>query len=184
MRDQFSSPTRELASFLKDQFALSLPQEWNHLLRAEGGKAVPEPLARPSSSPLPDPRPRAPRPQEPTFAGFVKAGIKLKNKPRMREDNYFGFNIIMFKGMFFGLCRKLGPVDLLTLKEKDLARLEKDGLLFRSTLVEEVKMEIAAQQLTRFYETMTGVRHVLSSPLRCFTWLRRILSWKGEKIAR
>ena len=67
-------------------------------------------------------------------------------------------------------------IDLATLKEKDLANLEKRSRLFRSPLLERVKMEIAADKLHRLYR-------MASLPRQCISWLPRFLMAQVRKIA-
>jgi hypothetical protein len=79
---------------------------------------------------------------------FEKNRLKLKYTPRLKEVNYFGYNIVYYKGVFFGINCETGPLDLTTLGEEDFSTMQETGQLFRSALLERVKMDIAAWRLT------------------------------------
>lgn len=158
LRRTFAPSARELAAFVCAEYGLTLPAEWEPLLRAEE-------VERPARSqsvddselapppPMPSPTRVSPSPVRTSlpFLAFEKSRLVLKHTPRTREKDYFGYHLVYYKGQFFGVGHSVGAFDLRRMSEKEIRRLEIGRLLFRSPSLEWVKLQIADKQLARCY---------------------------------
>lgn len=55
------------------------------------------------------------------------------------QRGYKGFNIVRYKGKFYGMSQALGPLDLLTTEEKVLVTYQQDGHCVIGENIHDVK---------------------------------------------
>jgi len=146
LQEQFAPPTRELDSYLQRELGISLPREWQELLRiADAQQANGSSLfdgifnAQPTG-------PVAP-PDWLAFGRFQKARVQLACSVRVCHEDYYGYLIAFHKGEYLAISRDLGSVPLDLMPSARKLRLQKKGLLYRSFVLEGVKAAVVARRL-------------------------------------
>lgn len=167
LHNMYAPTTAALAGFLKEKFDLSLPEEWLPLLQPSAAAArpvgtvaimppssafsPPRPATVPESAPLTTTTLAAPPRTNSPFLSFERRRLNYKHTPRTRTMNYFGYQLIYYKGYFFGIAHEVGLFDLQKMTEKEFVRLEEKGLIFRSPSLEWVKLQVTDKQLAPLY---------------------------------
>jgi hypothetical protein len=62
--------------------------------------------------------------------------------PTLREEGYFGFNIVSYAGCYYALAQNLGPVDISNLTRQVIADLKERGSLFVADSHEEAQAQV------------------------------------------
>jgi hypothetical protein len=106
------------------------------------------------------------------FARFEKARLQLARTVRVCHEDYYGYLIAFYRGEYLAIARELGPVELDRLTAAGRLRLERRGLLFRSSVLEGVQAAVTARQLERARRTPRAVAVRLMRT--CTRHLRRI----------
>lgn len=135
--DMYGESIESLRVFLRDEFQLEIPANWSQ------GSGPSRGAVNPICAEMED----EPPPGGPSFHVFEKRRLRFRFTPRSKMTDYFGFNIVAFKDAFLAISRDVGAVDLSLMSDTDLQRLEDKGLLFRSTLLEGVKAQVATSHL-------------------------------------
>lgn len=154
----YAPSTAEVAAILREKFALTLPEEWRPLLQPNAERSEhPAPAVSVTSLPARQSTPTTTPPLAPSVAlpcrshSFERRRLKAKYTPKLRDMNYFGYQLIYYKGQFFAVAHDAGLIDFPNMTEKEITRLEGKGLMFRSPSLEWVKLQVTDKQLAPLY---------------------------------
>ena len=131
LREVYQDRVSELNQFLRDRFDMEVPPEWQEPARS-GSQATANVHSvwtrQPSAEYLLD-----------HFSGeFVRL------YPRLVQENYWGFNIVFFRGRFLALDLRLGHVDLIHIVQGTLDSYARQGQYFIARSFAEVRQMIEA----------------------------------------
>jgi len=78
------------------------------------------------------------------YCGALEDPTRQGDQPMLLETGYKGFNIVLYRGSFYGLSLKLGPVHLQELEAEEKARLVERGLCAIGASIQDVKAAITS----------------------------------------
>ncbi len=110
---------------------------------------------------------------------------QLLDPPHLVLADYQEFNIVEYRGKFYGCSRVLGPLDLTLLDERTLPEYLAQGLMVTADSLEEVKARI--DQLAGRHRLARVVRKACErfiAPLRGFRLVRFIVALQWNQLRR